>query len=77
MCTLLVLSSSLHNAQDVDKEVDEIQVKVDCSHDVLLWRKLVHDDVSVKYDEATEHYSTSNGEYKLQCLTPKEHLHEE
>lgn len=33
----LVFSCCLENAQDVDKEVDEVKVEVYRSQDVLLW----------------------------------------
>jgi len=72
---LSVLTSRLHDAEDVDKQVDEVQVEVDGSHDVLLWRQLVHDHVSVKYDKAAEEQGTSNGEDKFYSLTPEEQLH--
>ena len=31
----LVLSTGLHDAEDVKEEVDEVQVEIDRSHDVL------------------------------------------
>lgn len=70
----LIFASSLHNAKDVDKEVDEIQVEVDGSHDVILSGKLVHDEVGVKYDEATEDQGACDREHKLQCLAPHKNL---
>ena len=70
----LVLASCLHNAQDVDEEVDEVQVQTDRSHDVLFRGELVHDDVCIKYDEATEQQGTPNGDDKLQGLTPEKYL---
>lgn len=58
----------------MEKEVDEVQIEVDSSHDVLLRGELVHDHVGVKYDEPTEQQRSSNGDHKLQRLTPEKNL---
>ena len=72
--TASVFSCCLENPQDVDEEVDEVKVEVNGGKDVLLRWELVHDDVSVKDDEATEEQSTTNGENKLKSLAPEEQL---
>ena len=64
----------MENPQDVDEEVDKVEIEVDGGEDVLLRRELVHDDVSVKDDEATEEQSTTNRENKLESLAPEEQL---
>lgn len=71
----LVSPRSLHEAQDVDEEIDEIEVEVDGRKDVLLRGHLVHDHVSVKDDEATEESSPAHRDDKLGSLAPEEHLH--
>uniref|UniRef100_A0A8D3D290 Beta-2-microglobulin n=1 Tax=Scophthalmus maximus TaxID=52904 RepID=A0A8D3D290_SCOMX len=37
-----VLLHGVEDAQDVQKEVDDVQVEVDGGQDVLLWRQLLH-----------------------------------
>ncbi len=70
----LVSPDSLEDAKDVKEEVDEVQVEVDRSEDVLLWGQLVHDQVRVKYDETAENHCPCDREDKLQCFAPEQGL---
>ena len=72
-----VASFSTHGLQDtqyVQEQVYKVQIEVDRGKDVLLRGELVHDQVSVEYDEATEDDCSSNRDDKLHRLTPKENL---
>lgn len=71
----LVSPRRLHEAQDVDEEVDEVEVEVDGRKDVLLRRHLVHDHVGVEDDEAAEESGPAHRDDKLGSLAPEEHLH--
>lgn len=71
----LVLPSWLHDAKDMEEEVDEVQIEADSSHDVFLGGELVHNHMCVKYDEPAEQQSSSNGNHKLQRLTPEKYLY--
>lgn len=70
----LVSAESLHDAEDVEEEVDKVEVEIDRGQDVLLRRQLVHDHVRVKDDEAAEEDCASDGEDKLQRLAPEKQL---
>lgn len=48
----LVLVNLVQDLEDLDEEVDDVQVKLDGSHDVLLRGQSVHDHVGVEDDEA-------------------------
>jgi hypothetical protein len=44
-------SSVVQNAQDVQEEIEDIQVQVDCSEDIIIRRVLVHEQLSINDDE--------------------------
>jgi hypothetical protein len=56
----------VQETEDIEEEVDEIEVKANCPHDVLIRRESVIDEVCVVDDITTEEQSTSNSEYEIE-----------
>jgi len=56
----LVILEIVEEAQDAQKEVEEVKVQADGSHDVLIWGKSVVDQVRVVYDVSAEQERPSN-----------------
>lgn len=71
-----VLLHRIQDAEDVQEQVDDVQVQVDGGQDVFLWGELVHDQVCVVDNEATEEQGPCPGEYQLYCLIVEEELQE-
>ena len=69
-----VLFHGVQDAQQVDKEVDDVQVQVDGGQDVLLRGQLVHQKVRVVDDEPAEDQRTGAGKEQLCRLVVEEHL---
>lgn len=50
----------------MQKEVDNIEVDVDCSKDVLIGREVMHHEGSIKEDVATENERAKERVHKVQ-----------
>lgn len=57
----LVLFHCIQDAQNLNKEIDNIEVQVDRGQNVFLRRQLMHQHVSVKHNESRKQQSSSNG----------------
>lgn len=58
----------------MQEQVNDVQVQVDGGQDVLLRGQLVHQQVGVKDDEATEHKGSSTSEHQLHRLIVEKQL---
>lgn len=72
-----VLLHGVQETQDVQEEVDNVQVEVDGGQDVLLGRELLHQQVGVVDDEATEDQGPGSGHDQLCAVTVEEELRRE
>ena len=68
----LLSAKELKDSQNIAEEVDEVQVEVDGSQDVLLGGEDVHDEMCVEDNEATDDHGTCYGQHKLQGRAPEE-----
>jgi len=66
----------LEDLEDLDEEVDDVEVELDCSHDVLLGTQPGHDHLCVEDDEEGEEESSTHSHGGLCQLTPNEEVHE-
>jgi hypothetical protein len=48
-CVRSVSVDIVKNAQDAEEEVDEVEIKGNCTHDILVGAKSLGDDVCVIY----------------------------
>ena len=50
----------LQDTQYVQKQINKVKIEIDGSENIFFGRQLVHDEVSVEYNEATEDDGTSD-----------------
>lgn len=61
----LISVHGIQDLQDTEEEVDDIHVKADRSHDVILWWVAIEDQKGIKDNIARENNDTSNSECEL------------
>ena len=71
---LSVLLHRVQDTQDVQEQVDDVQVEVDGGQDVFLRGELLHQQVCVIDDEATEDQSPGSSQDQLSAVTVEEEL---
>jgi len=71
-----LLLHGVQDTQDMQEEVDDVQVEVDGGQDVLLGGQLVHQEMGVVDDEATEQQSPGASKQQLCCVIVEEEPHE-
>lgn len=69
-----VLLHRVKHTQDVQKEVDDVQVEVDGGQDVLLGGQLLHQQVGVIDDKATENQSSGSSKDQLCAVAVEKEL---
>ena len=70
----LALTQIVEDAQDLEKQVDDVEIEGDGGVDVLLRRHLVHDHVGVVHDVEGEEDRAADRDHKVQHRVSQEHL---
>ena len=74
---IVVLLKLVQKLQDLDEEIDDVQVEVEDSDDVVLWADVLHDQLGVIDDEAREEDSSHDRQAGLHQWAADEDLQRE
>lgn len=66
----------MQDAQNVDEQVDDVQIQVDCCQDVFFWRQSLHQQLCVEDDEQAKDKSAAQRQHNLKYRRLNEYLHE-
>ena len=77
--TIIILNgrlalSRIQNSQDLQEEIDDVQVEVNDTDNVLLRAQVLHDHVCVEDNETGEDKSADHCQNRVSCLILKEDL---